>query len=105
VCGAYKKKHGRVPVLVLDNFNLLLNLKGGREYVEFFQDFAKTMADGKLLVVVFVSSDGSVPNILSRRSSVSRMAVPIEIGDLNEEDAINYLRENLCPTPTPPAEK
>jgi len=95
-CRAYKKKHGRAPVLVLDNFNLLLNLDDGQKYLELFQDFAKIMADQKLLVVVFVTSEGKVPNVLLGRSSASRMRKPIEIGDINEKDAIDYLQKRIC---------
>jgi len=82
--------------LVLDNFNHLLGLDNGQKYLEKWQDFAKIMADQKLLVVVFVSSDGKVPNAFLARSSASRMQKPIEIGDLNENEAIDYLRNGIC---------
>lgn len=48
-----------------------------------------------MLTLVFVSSEGLATHILQSRSSKSRMAAPIEIGDLSDEVATKYLVERL----------
>ena len=63
----YHSKHGKIPVLILDNCNDLLSVDGSgiKELVE-LERFAKDQADdiSKLGIrIIFVSSEGSVPAI------------------------------------------
>jgi hypothetical protein len=57
------------------------------------QDFAKDCADlvGGPLLVVFVSGEGTVLPVLQSSSAWSRAAAPLEIGDVDDSDAIEYL--------------
>jgi len=63
----YHTKHGKPPVLILDNCNDMLsdNEQGKKELVE-LERFAKLQADQLQVLgirVIFVSSEGSVPAI------------------------------------------
>ncbi|CAI2195112.1 2983_t:CDS:2 [Funneliformis geosporum] len=64
------------------------------EMMEDLQDLAKLYADQSSCVVVFVSSEGTVPRMMMQRSSWSRAdQQPIFIGDLTDEEALTYLRK------------
>src|SRR5436305_14821964 len=55
------------------------------------QDYAKNATDDGMATVVFVTSEDSVPRIMMERSSWSRRGVVMEIPDVSEGEAINYL--------------
>ncbi|RUS14985.1 P-loop containing nucleoside triphosphate hydrolase protein [Endogone sp. FLAS-F59071] len=85
----YQAKHGKPAVLILDDISKL-----GKEYpktLHILQDDAKTHADKRDYVVVFVSSEGSIPRSMMLRSAWSRAKTPIVIGDVTEKEALNYL--------------
>jgi len=74
-------------VVVLDNVNRL-----PIRILENLQDWAKDSADNRSIQVVFVASEGSVPRQFQSRSAWSRARwPPIEIGDLDDQQAIHYL--------------
>ncbi|RIB16593.1 hypothetical protein C2G38_2038438 [Gigaspora rosea] len=87
---AYKKKYKQPPVLVFDNISVLS--KSFPKILDQLQERAKEAADKKKYIVVFVTSNGSVPKRMFERSAWSRAAKGIlEIGDLTENEAIDYL--------------
>lgn len=92
----YKEKTNKPMVFVIDDCN-----RFAKKYEEGFgrmQDWAKDMADARLIRLVFVSSEGIAPRILLSRSSSSRMHKPFfEIGDLSDEDSIRYLEKQGIP--------
>ena len=55
----YRKKHGKAPVLVVDNINRLA--KKAPEVLETLQEGAKDAVGSGLFKAVFVTSDGSAP--------------------------------------------
>eukprot|EP01132_Coremiostelium_polycephalum_P010812 gene10812-13244_t len=87
----YKQKHGKAPVLVIDNINWLA--LEDQKMLKVLQDFAKIHADKAGLIVVFVSSDGNGPKYLRDHSSFSRCRMPpYEIGDISDEEASEFLK-------------
>jgi len=87
----FDKKHRRPAVLVIDNLTVLA--KKDPETFERLIRFAKEEADGRSLVVTFVSSEGHTPRNILELSESSRLANVIEIGDLDENDATTYLHK------------
>ncbi|CAG8783923.1 20780_t:CDS:2, partial [Gigaspora rosea] len=93
----YKKKYKQPPVLVFDNISVLS--KSNPKILDQLQENAKESADEKKYIVVFVTSDGSVPKRMLARSAWSRAGKDIlEIGDLTENEAIDYLtnKHKVC---------
>ncbi|CAG8577861.1 3189_t:CDS:2, partial [Funneliformis caledonium] len=90
----YKANNSKTPVLILDNISKL-----GQENVKLLrdlQDIAKLYADQRSCIIVFVSSEGTVPRMMMERSSWSRSdREPIVIGDLTNKEAFTYLHEKL----------
>jgi hypothetical protein len=79
-------------VLVLDSVDRIA--KGTPEFLEFLQNFAKDCADEGDLRIVFITSDGSALPLLMSRSSWSRAKQPpFEVGEISDEDAIDYLKK------------
>ncbi|RHZ82895.1 hypothetical protein Glove_103g267 [Diversispora epigaea] len=90
----YKENNGKPPVLILDNISKLG--KRNASMLEDLQDVAKLYADQKSCVVVFVSSEVTVPPIMSQQSSWSRAdQEPIVIGDLTNKESFTYLHSKL----------
>ena len=87
-----------IPVLVIHNVGALLsNDKGeGKDILYLLQDFAKTIADERILTVVFAASDGQVFSLFFARSAGSRLYVPTVIGDISHQQALEYLN-CMCP--------
>jgi len=85
----YKRKHGRPAVLVIDNMTKLAkeDIPAFRRLIE----FAKYEADEGNLVVDFVASEGYTIHQLRRMSESSRLNDIIEIGDLSQDDAVQFL--------------
>ncbi|CAG8636332.1 15296_t:CDS:2 [Funneliformis mosseae] len=85
----YKANNGKPPVLILDNIS-----KMGQKNVnmlEDLQDIAKLYADQRSCVIVFVSSERTVPRMMMQRSSWSRAdKKPIVIGDLTNKEAFTF---------------
>ncbi|CAF1606538.1 unnamed protein product [Adineta ricciae] len=87
----FKKRYGHVPVLIFDNCDSLA--KKDQKMLEILQDTAKTAIDDSTWVTVFVGSVGETPEQMEGRSSITRASSFIEIGDLNEKEAMTYLTE------------
>jgi hypothetical protein len=87
---AFKKKHGRPAVLVIDSAELLA--KQAPAFLEELQLFAKQRTDEGNLRMIFVSSDGSVAEQLDSRSASSRGLDPVEVGDICDKDAVEFLK-------------
>ena len=87
------QEEGYIPVVVFDNLSQTLKQQrfDGKQMVAMLQDAAKEMSDDKLLIVVFAASDSSVPNLMRARSSISRLIGTIDVGDITDEQASNYL--------------
>ncbi|PUU80069.1 P-loop containing nucleoside triphosphate hydrolase protein [Tuber borchii] len=85
----FKIKNGRTPVLVLDNVNRLA--QDNPKLLNVLQDMAKDAADDGTYITVFVTSEGKAPIQMLSRSSSSRLGKVMEIGDLNHEEAIDFL--------------
>jgi len=57
VASKYRKKHKRVPVLIIDNMHRLV--QDGQEWIlDLFQNYAKRASDQGTVTVVFVSGEG-----------------------------------------------
>ncbi|CAF0853079.1 unnamed protein product [Adineta ricciae] len=87
----FKKRYGHVPVLIFDNCDSLA--RKDQKMLEILQDTAKTAIDDSTWVTVFVGSVGETPEQMEGRSSITRASSFIEIGDLNEKEAMTYLTE------------
>ena len=59
-----KKKYGKMPVLIFDNVNKVTD-----QDLETLQDYAKRVSDSRKATIVFVSSDGRVPQQVDVRSA------------------------------------
>jgi len=86
---AYKKKHNRPIVLVIDAADRIA--KDNPKFFGILQDFAKDCADQGLLRVVFVSSEGVALPLLQSSSAWSRSLRPIEVGEITDNQAVAYL--------------
>ena len=93
VAAEIAKEEGYIPVVVFDKLSQILKQQefNGIQAVELLQDTAKEMSDIRLLIVVFVASDSSIPDLMTARSSISRLFYTIDIGDLTDEQALDYL--------------
>ena len=104
----FKKKYGRVPVLIFDNCDALA--RKDPKMLETLQDMAKTAIDDSKWITVFVGSVGeateqmegkssfrrlmeSNPILSVGRSSITRASPFIHIPDLSEKEAMIYLIE------------
>ncbi|RGB22461.1 P-loop containing nucleoside triphosphate hydrolase protein [Rhizophagus diaphanus] len=77
----YKAKHNKLPVIVYDNINGLIDVNP--KVLDALQNDAKMNADRRKYIAVFVSSEA--------RSAWLRAEEPIEIGDLAREESLDYL--------------
>ena len=92
---AYKTKHGRPAVLVLDAADFI-----AKEDPPLFMkllEFAKAASDAGTLRVVFGSSEGHVLPLLEKVSARSRALEPYEIGDLSDADAVEFVVKRGVP--------
>ena len=55
----YKKRNGKIPILVIDNANRLAEYEP--KPLDNLQDAAKVASDSRAFSVVFISSEGNVP--------------------------------------------
>ena len=82
---------GHHPIIVIDNIGALINKVEGENILEVLQDFAKIIADKKVLTILFACSDGNVPHLFLKRSAASRLRM-LYIDDIPIDDAIEYLQ-------------
>ena len=82
---------GHHPIMVIDNIGALINIEEGENILKVLQDFAKIIADKKILTILFACSDGNVPGLFLKRSASSRLLM-LYIDDIPIDDAIEYLQ-------------
>ena len=92
---AYKTKHGRPAVLVLDSADRIA--KADPPLFMELLEFAKDASDAGTLRVVFGSSEGHVLPLLEKVSARSRALEPYEIGDLSDADAVEFVIKRGVP--------
>ncbi|RPA89362.1 hypothetical protein L873DRAFT_1822965 [Choiromyces venosus 120613-1] len=88
----FKKNKGHSPVLVLDNINHLAQVNP--KLLNILQDMVKGAADDGLFITVSVTSEGwALIQMLGkfRHSASSRLGNVMEIGDMNHDEAIDFL--------------
>ena len=87
----YKEKHGKAPTLVLDAMDLVA--KKDPVFFSEVQDFAKACADGGIMRVVFIFSDGDALPLLLSSSAESRCDTDqvYEVGDISDADAVKFV--------------
>ena len=87
----YKVKHGKAPTLVLDAMDLVA--KEDKKFFAQVQDFAKACADGGIMRVVFIFSDGDALPLLLSSSAESRCDTDqvYEVGDVSDADAVEFV--------------
>ncbi|CAG8649106.1 7659_t:CDS:2, partial [Ambispora gerdemannii] len=88
----YMKKYKRPIVLILDQVDRIA--KEDPKFLRILQDFAKDCADKGTLVIVFIASEGLVPQIMKSRSAWSRASTPFEVGDISDEEAVKFLQDS-----------
>ncbi|CAG8633033.1 3823_t:CDS:2, partial [Diversispora eburnea] len=88
----YMKENKRPMVLILDQVDRIA--KKDLEFLRILQDFAKDCADLGSLDIIFVASEGIVPQIMKSRSSWSRASILFEVGNISDEEAIGYLKDS-----------
>jgi len=73
----YKQEYGKVPVLIIDNVNRLVQQQQ-QSLLNLFQDYAKDAADEETASVVFVSGEGEgcVPRRMIGKSIIFRLLCP-----------------------------
>ena len=88
---AFRMKHGRPAVLVIDAADYIAK----QEPIFFarLQDFAKVCADAGSLRIVFVSSEGVALPLMKLSSAWSRALPPYEVQDIGDLEAVEYLVE------------
>ena len=87
---AFRRKYNRPMTLVIDGVHKLAS--DDPKFLDNLQDFAKDAADTGSLNVVFVSSYKTALAHMKSRSSWSRAAKPLEIGDIPDDDAIAFIK-------------
>ena len=92
VCSEVHDTTGIAPLIIFDNTARILKKKDGKRTLSHLQDMAKEAVDsGEYMNVLFLSSESSVPNILRSRSAKSRMRSTLYVGDISDEEAIEYI--------------
>ena len=88
----YKRNHGKIPTLFIDSADVLAKRKEDL-FVQLVYE-AKVLANAEILTVVFVSSEGSILPVVQRLSEVSRSSKVLEVADIEDSDAVNFLMRN-----------
>ena len=88
----YKHNHGKIPTLFIDGADILAKRKEDL-FVQLVYE-AKVLANAEILTIVFVSSEGSILPVVQRLSEVSRSSKVLEVGDIEDKDAVNFLMRN-----------
>ena len=92
VCSDVHDATGIAPLIIFDNTARILKKKDGKRTLSHLQDMAKEAVDSReYMNVLFLSSESSVPNILRSRSAKSRMHSTLYVGDISDEEAIEYI--------------
>ena len=88
---AYRAKHGRPAVLVIDHVEYIA--KNNPAFFTDLQEFAKACAHAGSLRIVFVLSEGPSPPLplMQASSAWSHALPPFEIPDIDDHEATEYL--------------
>lgn len=86
-----RDEDGIPPLVIFDNTAQILTQSGGTQTIHLLQDMAKRASDEGSMVVLFTSSESSIPNIIRSRSAKSRLFETILIGEITDEEASEYL--------------
>ena len=89
----------KYPPIVFDTTEQTLLHPDGVKNIQLLQDLAKEISDKKFLIFLFSSNKNSVPSIMQTQSSASRMHEVIKMGDITDEEAVNFLT-CMCPNAT-----
>ena len=100
----YAQENGRPVVIVIDGAGWLMKHSTGAAMLDRIQEKAKLWADANIVKLVLVTNDEETEHILQNNPSQwSRSESPIFINDLDQIDAIKFLRtpllENIEGTP------
>jgi len=95
----YMQKTGRPVVIIIDGVDSLPGQMAGA--LEVIQEKAKLWSDTNTVKLIFVNNDEETEELLQKNStSWSRAAAPIVMGDMSEDEAIEFLMSpNLLETP------
>ena len=87
----HKARHGTAPTLVLDAMDVIA--KKDAAFFGEVQGFAKACADGGILRIVFIFSDGDALPLLLSSSAESRCDKDqiYELGDISDGDAVKFV--------------
>ena len=85
----YKLKHHQMPVMFIDGCDALA--KGNATGFERLVYLAKVLINDKTLRVVFISSEGSIIPEIQKSSAINRCSTIQEIGDMTDEEALEYV--------------
>ena len=91
VCSEVHDATGILLLIIFDNTALILNTPDDIHTINTLQDMAKEAVDIGYMTVLFLSSESSVPNIFRSRSAKSRMHSTLFVGDISDEEAIEYI--------------
>ena len=91
----YRSTTGRIPILFIDGADLLAKYDKNLFVRVLIQ--AKILANNGDLTIVFVSSEGAVAPVIQETSVVTRCNKFFEIGDVDDDIAINYLVQKGFP--------
>ena len=70
----YKQEHKKVPVLIIDNANRLVQF-GQAKILDLLQNYAKRSSDQGTVTVIFVSSEGCVPRRMMGKSTIYSLII------------------------------
>ena len=96
VASEIRNEDGIPPLVIFDNIARILTQPNGTEIIHILQEMAKDASDEGSMVVLFTSSESDVPKIMRSRSAKSRLRAVIQIGEITDEEALEYLT-CMCP--------
>lgn len=91
----YQGKNGDIPSVFIDGIDVLA--KANPDAFLRLVTHAKILANEMTARVIFVSSEGSIRPILNLTSAMNRSTKIIEIGDIPDNQAVQFLMKKLQP--------
>jgi hypothetical protein len=79
------------PIIIIDNVNLYSSLVDFVDALENMLQNSKSIVDLKALKLILISSEGSLPKIISESSTSSRLKT-VFISEITKEQTIKFLR-------------
>ncbi|CAG8707444.1 11561_t:CDS:2 [Dentiscutata erythropus] len=80
------KEYKHPIVLILDQVDCIA--KKDPKFLEILQDFVKDCADKGFLVIIFITSEGFIPQIMKCRDAM----IPFEVGNISDKKAVKFLQ-------------